>query len=187
MYSPISILAGLCFLTRAVVFAQGNSSALAVGASPIFTDVPPVAVADPYVIQAITQKLSLYDIALDTKNFSALSGAFTDDVVANVAPFPIQGLAAYEAFLQADLALSKTQHTTTTVFAYDIKPYTAKSISYADANYFGLGSALGQTFTFFERFDDVWTKGADGPWKISERSLTIFVSTSKGPISIFSV
>ena len=178
MYSLFSILAGLCFLTRALALNQGNSSSLALGASPIFTEVPPVAVADPYVIQAITQKLSLYDIAIDTKNFSALSGAFADDVVANVAPTPIKGLAAYEAFLQADLALSKTQHTTTTVFAYDIKTSTAKSISYSDAVYFGQGSALGQTFTYFERFDDVWTKGADGPWRISERTLTIFVSSS---------
>lgn len=90
MYLSISILAGLCFLTRATVVAQGNSSSLAVGASPIFTDVRPVAVADPYVIQAITQKLSLYGIAIDKKNFSALSGAFADDVVPNVAPFPIK-------------------------------------------------------------------------------------------------
>ena len=184
MYLSISILAGLCLLTRATAIDKANSSDLAAGTSPIFTEVPPVKVADPYVIQAITQKLSLYDIAIDTKNFSALSSTFADDVVANVAPFPIEDLASYEAFLEDDLALSKTQHTTTTVFAYDIETSSAKSISYSDAVYFGQGSALGQTFTYFERFDDVWSKGADGPWKISERTLTIFVSTSKGPIAI---
>ena len=157
--------------------AQGNFSGDAVGASPIFTDVPPVGVADPYVIEAITQGLALYDIAIDTKNFSALSGAFTTDVVPNVAPVPIKGLAAYEAFLQADLAGSRTKHTTDTVFVSNIEPYTAQSISYSDAIYFGRGSALGQQFTFYERFDDVWSKDkVDGSWKISERSLVFFVS-----------
>ncbi|KAL8797483.1 MAG: hypothetical protein Q9195_000299 [Heterodermia aff. obscurata] len=168
------------FLTLAVLasstFAQGNFSSDAVGASPIFTDVPPVGVADPYVIAAITQKLALYDIAIDTKNFSALSGTFATDVVANVAPVPITSLAAYEAFLQADLAGSRTKHTTDTVFVSNIEPYTAQSISYSDAIYFGRGSALGQQFTFYERFDDVWSKDkVDGSWKISERTLVFFV------------
>ena len=182
MLSSVSSLAA--FLSLLLVTeraaAQNNASdplSGAVGASPIFTEVPPVAVADPYVIEAITQKLALYDIALDTKNFTALSGTFTDDVNPKVATVPINGLAAYEAFLQADLQGIKTKHTTDTVFVYDITPYSAQSISYADAIYFGTGDALGQAFTFYERFNDVWSKSkVDGSWKISERSLNFFVS-----------
>lgn len=179
MLSSISSLAAFLSLlsfTQSAT-AQNNASSDAVGASPIFTEVPPVAVADPYVIEAITQKLALYDIALDTKNFTALSGTFIDDVIPKVAPIPINGLAAYEAFLQADLERIKTKHTTDTVFVYDITPYSAQSISYADATYFGTGDALGQVFTFYERFNDVWSKSkVDGSWKISERSLNFFVS-----------
>ena len=179
--SSLAALLTLSLLTSGAT-AQGNSSSDAVGASPIFTDVPPVNVADPYVITAITQKLALYDIAIDTKNFSALSGVFTVDVVPNVATVPIKGLAAYEAFLQADLEGSRTKHTTDTVFVSNIEPYTARSISYSDAIYFGRGSALGQQFTFYERFDDVWSKDkVDGSWKISERSLVFFVSFADGP------
>ena len=178
--SPLAAFSTL-FLLISGTTAQGNFSSDAVGASPIFTEVPPVGVADPYVITAITQKLALYDIAIDTKNFSALSGAFTADVVPNVAPVPIKGLAAYEAFLQADLAGSRTKHTTDTVFVSNIEPYTAQSISYSDAIYFGRGSALGQQFTFYERFDDVWSKDkVDGSWKISERTLVFFVSLKRG-------
>ena len=176
---PLAAFLALSVLVSGTI-AQGNSSSDAVGASPVFTDVPPVRVADPYVIAAITQKLALYDIAIDTKNFSALSGTFTTDVVPNVAPVPIKGLAAYEAFLQADLAGKRTKHTTDTVFVSNIEPYTARSISYSDAIYFGRGSALGQQFTFYERFDDVWSKDkVDGSWKISERTLIFFVSVNE--------
>lgn len=177
--SPLAAFLALSVLVNGTI-AQGNSSSDAVGASPVFSDVPPVGVADPYVIAAITQKLALYDIAIDTKNFSALSGTFTTDVAPNVALVPIKGLAAYEAFLQADLAGKRTKHTTDTVFVSNIEPYTAQSISYSDAVYFGRGSALGQQFTFYERFDDVWSKDkVDGSWKISERSLIFFVSVNE--------
>lgn len=135
-------------------------------------------VGDTDAIAAINQGLSLYAIAIDTKNFSALSGAFTSNVVALGAPTPINSLAEYESYLASDLAPYKTQHTSTTVFAYNISPVAAQSISYPQASYFGSGSLLGQTFTFYERADDVWSRSEeDGGWRISKRSLDIFVST----------
>ena len=163
----------------AAVSAQ-NSSSLADGTSPIFSVVPPVLTGDTDAIAAINQGLSLYDYAIDTKNFSALSGAFAPDVVADVAPNgPITSLAAYEAFLQSDLAPYKTQHTTTTVFVYGLGPARAQSASYSQAIYFGTGNLLAQTAIFYERFNDAWTKSeVDGSWKISNRSLEIFVRPS---------
>ena len=83
---------------------------------------------------------------------------FTGDVVAKVAPVPINDLAAFEAFLQSGLAGLRTKHTTDTVFVHNIEPYPAQSISYSDAVDFGQGDAIGQAFTFYERSDDPWIK-----------------------------
>ncbi len=173
--STLGLFTACLLLT--VTTAQ-NSSSNAEGTSPIFANVAPVLTGDTDAIAAINQGLSLYGIALDTKNFTALSGAFTSDVVAVVAPGgPIVGLAAYEAFLTSNQSPYKTQHLSTTVFVYDIGNGAAQSISYHQAIYFGSGNLLGQTVTFYERFDDTWRKSeADGSYKIAKRSLNIFVS-----------
>jgi len=57
---------------------------------------------------------------------------------------------------------------------------SAKSISYANTLYFGPISQ-GQSFasdvdTFYERYDDVWAKQRHGQWKITDRSVNIYVS-----------
>ncbi len=176
-FSLLSILGLLTACLLPIITTAQNSSSNAEGTSPIFTNVAPVLTGDTDAIAAITQGLSLYGIALDTKNFTALSGAFTSDVVAVVAPGgPIVGLAAYEAFLASNQSPYKTQHISTTVFAYDIGNGAAQSISYQQAIYFGSGSLLGQIVTFYERFDDTWRKSeADGSYKIAKRSLNIFV------------
>lgn len=158
----------------ALVSAQNNGSSLTEGTSPIFSVVPPTSLNDTETIAAINQGLSLYGFAIDTKNYSALSGVFAPDINAQVAPTPITNLQQYESFLQSDLEPYKTQHTTTTVFVYDIGPTTAQSASYAQAIYFGQKELLAQTVIFYERFNDEWTKGDDGSWKIAKRSLNIF-------------
>lgn len=156
-----------------------NASANAEGISPLFAVVPPVLTGDTDAVVAITQGLSLYGLAIDTKNFTALAGAFTSDIVANVPPLPITGLAKYESFLAADLAPLKTQHITSNVFAYNIAGGTAESVSYQQAVHIGSGKLLGKIVTFYERFDDVWRRDqVDGSWKISERTLSIFVRDS---------
>lgn len=178
LFSLPSILGLLTACLLLTVTTAQNSSSNAEGTTPIFTNVAPVLTGDTDAIAAITQGLSLYGIALDTKNFTALSGTFTSDIFAAVAPGgPIVGLPAYEAFLASNLSPYKTQHISTTVFAYDIGNGAAQSISYQQAIYFGSGSLVGQIVTFYERFDDIWRKSeADGSFKIAKRSLNIFVS-----------
>ena len=179
LHSFISLLAvNLLLLVALARSAQtpSNASDNTEGTSPLFAVVPPVLTGDTDAIVAITQGLSLYGLAIDTKNFTALAGAFTSDIVANVPPLPITGLAKYESFLAADLASLKTQHITSNVFAYNIAEGTAESISYQQAVHIGSGKLLGQVVTFYERFDDVWRRDLlDGSWKISERTLNIFV------------
>ena len=179
LHSFISLLA--VSLLPSVALARSaqnpsNASANTEGISPLFAVVPPVLTGDTDAIVAIAQGLSLYGLAIDTKNFTALAGAFTSDIVANVPPLPVTGLAKYESFLAADLAPLKTQHITSNVFAYNIAEGTAESISYQQAVHIGSGKLLGQVVTFYERFDDVWRKDlVEGSWKISERTLSIFV------------
>lgn len=85
-FSLLSILGLLTACILPIITTAQNSSSNAEGTSPIFTNVAPVLTGDTDAITAITQGLSLYGIAIDTKNFTALSGAFTSDVVAVVAP-----------------------------------------------------------------------------------------------------
>lgn len=165
-------------LLSTFAFAQNgtstNGSSLAT--LPIYQNVPAANVENAEAIAAINQALSLYSIALDTKNFTALSGVFTEDVVAYIAPgSAINGRAAYEKFLASDLSPYKTQHLTNTVFAYNIKGTTAESVSYQQAIYIGTGSLLGQVVTFYERFDDSWRR-VEGRWKSFKRTIDIFVS-----------
>ena len=168
-------------LLPSVVLVRGaktpsNASFNAEGTSPLFATVPPALKGDTDAVIAITQGLSLYGLAIDTKNFTALKSAFTSDIVANVPPVPIIGLTNYESFLAGDLGPLKTQHITSNVFVYNITERTAKSTSYQQAVHIGSGKLLGQIVTFYERFDDVWRRDLmDGSWKISERTLSIFV------------
>lgn len=67
-------------------------------------------------IVSLQQTLALYPLAIDGKNFSALSGVFAPNVVANYsAPLNvIYGLEAVEATLQAALAPVTSQHALST-------------------------------------------------------------------------
>ena len=177
--TTMAVLSALFLLSgSATAQAQTNSSGDAVGTSPTFSKVPPVTAADSFVIDSINQRLSLYNIALDTKTFSLLDGVFTPDIVPQVAVVPINGLPAYESFLASDLKGTRTKHTTDTVFVYDITNSTARSISYSDATYFGQGDGKGKAFAYYERFDDFWSNNGVSGWKASQRSLTFFVSYS---------
>lgn len=67
-------------------------------------------------IVSLQQTLALYPLAIDGKNFSALSAVFAPNVVANYsAPLNvIYGLEAVEAALQAALAPVNSQHALST-------------------------------------------------------------------------
>ena len=176
MYLTASYLFGLVAagVFPAIVNAQKNTS-FTQGESPIFSVVPPKSPEEIQAIAAINQGLSLYNIAIDTKNFTALDSVFAPDILGLVRPTgPIKSSSEYEDFLKSDLAPYNTHHTTTTVFVYNVGPTTAQSASYSQAIYFGTGKFLAQTVTFYERFNDVWTKSGED-WKIANRSLNIFV------------
>ena len=81
---------------------------------------------------ALQQVLARYPLAIDGKNFSALSAVFTPDVVANYsAPLNIiYGLKSLETVLEESLAKVSTQHALSTfsVQSLDLNKGSARTV-----------------------------------------------------------
>lgn len=137
--------------------------------------------SDAKTVASIHNVLALFNYALDAKDTDAFRDVFTDNATARVAPTPTNNLDSLIKFYNGTaLGNVMTQHTVHTIFVYDLAPMSAKSISYANTLYFGPISQ-GQSFasdvdTFYERYDDVWAKQRHGQWKITDRSVNIYVS-----------
>lgn len=106
---------------------------------PVFTLLPAALASSHMPSSAVTtaivslqQTLALYPLAIDRKNFSALSAVFAPNVVANYsAPLNLlYGLEAVEANLQASLAPVTTQHALSTfsVQTLDLEEGSAGSV-----------------------------------------------------------
>ena len=127
----------------------------------------------------IRDKLSLYSIALDTKNFALLSEVLTVDVVANYGLPPpntvVHGLAENQKVLKAAIDGFITQETISTTdvdFSHENSP---NSTAYLVANYFGKGNLTGQLLSVYGKYEDSWSFEG-GSWKIKNRVLSLFVS-----------
>ena len=135
---------------------------------------------DAITVAAINQLNSLFSFSLDEKNFDALADVYTADVVIDGGDGdPLVGLAAIQAFYRETFSNKSlvTEHTVTTVYAYDFTRTTAKAKNYADAFYFGKpaqerGGFLfrNQSVVFRERFDNEYVKEKNGAWKISRQT-----------------
>lgn len=101
------------------------------------------------LIAQILNTLSLYPLAIDGKNFSALSLVFTENIIANYSP-PIgvvSGLSNLMAVLQNSLAPVDSQHsygTQVVIVEGDGEEGTARSLSYYTASQFGRGKHYGE-------------------------------------------
>ncbi|KAL9615071.1 MAG: hypothetical protein Q9167_000494 [Letrouitia subvulpina] len=138
---------------------------------------------DLLTVVTANQVLSLFGIALDTKQFATLSEVFAvEAVLDDIGEGATTGLPAIVDFYTSQFqnASVVTQHKSDTVFVYSLTKTTAKAISYANAVYFGpptleRGGFLfrNNSVNFYERFDDNFVRGPGGGWKISRRKLTI--------------
>lgn len=134
----------------------------------------------------IRNKLSLYAIRLDTKEFGLLDEVFTADVVANYSlpgtAGTYYGLTAVEDFLKSNLPPNVvTQHAITTIVIDFSDESTPTSVSYVTANYFGQGNLTGQSVAIYGSFRDQWT--SDGwSWKLKNRTFTYVVGHSSSGI-----
>ncbi|MCJ1377153.1 hypothetical protein MMC17_000245 [Xylographa soralifera] len=136
---------------------------------------------------ALQQTLALYPLAIDGKNFAALSAVFMQNVVANYStPLNVlYGLEAVEAALQAALAPVSTQHALSTfsVQHLDLETGTAGTVQYYTASHFGMGEYYGEVVYAYGRYVDRWTSGDEG-WRIEERVLE-YMGPLIGNLSIF--
>ncbi|KAI4231417.1 MAG: hypothetical protein L6R40_007739 [Gallowayella cf. fulva] len=179
MFPITTILASFLFLP-CLLGSPINPS----GTSPLSTN-------DAVTVVAIQQLLSLFSISLDLKTFSTLSSVFAPDAeISDDGAEPLIGLPAITDFYTKTFqnASLKTEHTSDTVYAYDLKRNTAKSISYAAVAYFGpavleRGGVLfsNSSVTFRERFENEYVKLKDG-WRVKKQKLTIL--SIEGPESI---
>lgn len=135
--------------------------------------------ADPRSIEAIRATLALYPLAVDGKNFDALSRIFAEDAVANYSePLNVlTPLSTIKSSLESSLNPVTTQHAYGTQLIDILSPDSAFSVTYYTATHFGKGSLFtGQTVTAFGQYQDVWRKQRDGAWKITHRNLVYMVS-----------
>lgn len=104
-------------------------------------------VQNPALELQIRNTLSHYPLAIDGKNFPALSLVFTQDVVANYsAPLGVlTGLASVISTLEASLAPVNTQHALSTQVVEILDgEMEAMTLSYFTATHFGMGTYYGE-------------------------------------------
>lgn len=127
----------------------------------------------------IRDKLALYSIALDTKNFALLSEVLTADVEASYGLSPpnalVHGLAENQKVLKAAIDGYVTQETISSTVVDFIDENSPNSTAYLVANYFGKGNLTGQLLSVYGKYEDSWAF-EEGSWKIKTRVLSFFVS-----------
>ena len=129
----------------------------------------------------IRNKISLYALAIDAKNFGLLDQIFTPDAVVDynyTGQGVLNGVAAVKAYVAEQLQGLVTQHTISTTvvdFGPPGQQHTPNSTAYLVANYLGQRSLAGQTLFFYGIYTDQWVFEA-GSWKSKNRLLNFLVS-----------
>ncbi|KAL9013966.1 MAG: hypothetical protein Q9173_001364 [Seirophora scorigena] len=155
------------------------------GATTGNTTTSSIGLADVIFLASIQQLLSLFSISLDIKDFAALRDVFAPDaVLIGGGATPITGVDAIEEFYTMTFQNEsfKTEHTSDTVFGYNLRETTKSSTSYAAVAYFGpavleRGGVLfsNSSALFRERFNNEYKVNAHGALRITRQQLTILV------------
>lgn len=123
---------------------------------------------------AIQNTLARYCIALDDKDFAALSDVFVADCDTHY-PFPggdLKGITAVQNAIQARLKPVTTQHALTTqTITISEDGITASAVAYFTAVHFGTGAKEGQSLTAYGKYLDklVRSETQSGQWRIKQR------------------
>ncbi|RDW74771.1 hypothetical protein BP6252_05913 [Coleophoma cylindrospora] len=152
---------------------------------PVVTPVSPLLVS-PSDVETIRRTLSRYSLAIDGKNFAALSLIFTSNAVANYsAPLNVlTPLTTIQSALEASLMPVTTQHLLGTQFIDILSPTSAFSVSYFTATHFGKDVYLGEIVTAYGQYQDMWIRQKNLNWKITHRNL-LYMGPLIGNLSIF--
>ena len=127
----------------------------------------------------IRNKLSLYAIAVDTKDFGLLTDFFTETAIANYsAPPPndiYRGLPAIQEFLKVSVKDFVSQHAISSTLVDMTNEASPNSTAYVVASFLGQGNLTGQSLAFYGKYIDQWIYDS-GSWKTRNRNFTLFVS-----------
>lgn len=139
--------------------------------------------AQPYLTVGadleIRNKIALYSIALNDRNFGLLDNVFTENVTARLgvpkSGDVTRGRTDLKNGLKVILNSLATQHMDSTIFVNFTNLYEPKPISYLVANYLGQGGLTNQTLVFYGKYSNKWASEAMS-WRSKERNWTFFVS-----------
>ncbi|RYP11289.1 hypothetical protein DL764_000107 [Monosporascus ibericus] len=129
---------------------------------------------------AIKNTLSLYCIALDTKDFRLMEQVFTEDVDAKYPFAALKGMQHVADTIQKRLAPITSQHALTTqTVSIAADGRTADAVTYFTGIHFGQGKWKGKEVTAWGKYVDTLTlfegkeslPGASGQWLISRRQV----------------
>jgi len=136
-------------------------------------------------ILSIQNTLNLYPLAVDSKNFTALSSVFAPDAIANYsAPLGVLvGLPSIESAIGKGLLPVTTQHALSTMVVTLTGEGLANTTTYFTATHFGHGTYEGQILTAYGRYEDMLALSGAG-WRIQFRHL-IYMGPLIGNLLIF--
>ncbi|OJJ62466.1 hypothetical protein ASPSYDRAFT_648348 [Aspergillus sydowii CBS 593.65] len=140
------------------------------------------------ITESIRTTLALYPLAVDGKNFAALSSIFAADAVANYSA-PLNVLTPLESIqdtLSASLACVSTQHSLGTQIIDVVSPMEARSVTYYTASHFGRSTKMAkQVATAHGQYQDLWRRQEDGSWRVVVRNLVYMVFSIPFTFSFF--
>ncbi len=142
------------------------------------------------ITESIRTTLALYPLAIDGKNFAALSSIFAADAVANYSA-PLNVLTPLESIqdtLSASLACVSTQHSLGTQIIDVVSPMEARSVTYYTASHFGRSTKMAkQVATAHGQYQDLWRRQEDGSWRVVVRNLVYMVFSIPFTICFFNL
>lgn len=126
----------------------------------------------------IRNKLSLYALAVDGKQFDLLNQIFTPDVSTDYVGVISIGLLAFSSFLANSVVNKTTQHAISSTVVEPTRGNGTKSFNstaYVVATFLGRANLTGQSLALYGKYLDEWVE-EQGEWKSRRRVLDFFVS-----------
>ena len=143
-------------------------------------------VPDPLIELQVRDKIALYALTVDTKDYNLLYEQFTNTSVSlyALAPgaTPTVGVPALQTYLSSFLREMITQHQLSSIVV-NWNGTNPNSTFYVFANYLGARNVTGTWLNYYAKAQDQWVLDTDNTWKIQNRLVTTFVSGSYGRVT----
>lgn len=134
------------------------------------------------VITSIQQTLSLFPVAIDSKQYGLLDQVFTPTASVAFTPTEVpSGLSNIQAWLENVLKDLTSHHHLGGLQINQTNPCEATAINYLQGSFFGQGPAAGQIFFDFGYYEDQLVKdggAGSNKWLVQSRVLHAVVSVN---------